>query len=120
MDDTELLSVLIDTVDGLSPNEGYGPTLQAVRDLIADRDEARADLAESERLGQLEADVANGLQRKVDELTAELGPLRTAAATIRAACTDITNADTIADHLDAIRAIYDAIDELLGEPGTAT
>lgn len=44
MTDEELVSVLVDTEAGLGPTEGYGPTIEAVRALIAERDRLRAAL----------------------------------------------------------------------------
>lgn len=42
MTDDELISVLVDTEAGLGPAEGYGPTIEAVRTLIAEQDRLRA------------------------------------------------------------------------------
>lgn len=44
MTDEELVSVLVDTEAGLGPADGYGPTIEAVRALIAERDRLRAAL----------------------------------------------------------------------------
>lgn len=44
MTDDEMMEVLVDTGDGLSPTEGYGPTIEHVRALIAERDRFRAAL----------------------------------------------------------------------------
>lgn len=72
MTDEDLIEVLVDTEVGLSPTEGYGPTIEAVRALIAERDDLRADLGDvEEALGDgwatTEATVGQGVQAVVDE-----------------------------------------------------